>query len=438
MDLGRSPELEYWNFGTNLKKTRSGKLLETLSNPELANLNDSSDIIVERDICISQPPLLCRHSPPKPSVAGSVRSSRQTGRGYAKSRLEKEILEEEIAIGLKELEIRKLKLASRRQMLLSYESSDDESSISGYCERGFLPSKQKIEKFVAKVNSEEIGCAQPSMNRPRKGDTAGTRTAAHEMDGGHVNHYATAPTFSLPKIEIDMFSGNPMEFCKFIKAFQMSIADRLFDDDNKLMYLLHYCRGEAKEAIEHCVFLPGKAGYQRAMDILRTQFGRPHDIAQSFMNELLVGGPIAPGDVDALRRLIRKMVNCDLALKQMHYTADLNCSTNLKRIVERLPRHLQQRWAEAADDILRSGSEPEFDHLVSFLDRSVSIASNCYGVIASPRRYGNQVDKVVLERPPRKVRINVVAMKASMACPHCSQTHSLSECEVFRTLSQFE
>ncbi|GAA56061.1 protein disulfide-isomerase, partial [Clonorchis sinensis] len=256
------------------------------------------------------------------------------------------------------------------------------------------------------------------------------------MDGGHVNHYATAPTFSLPKIEIDKFSGNPMEFWKFMKAFQMSIADRLFDDSNKLMYLLHYCRGEAKEAIEHCVFLPGKAGYQKAMDILRTQFGRPHDIAQSFMNELLVGGPIAPGDVDALRRLIRKMVNCDLALKQMHYTADLNCSTNLKRIVERLPRHLQQRWAEAADDILRSGSEPEFDHLVSFLDRSVSIASNCYGVIASPRRYGNQVDKVGLERPPRKARINVVAMKASMACPHCSQTHSLSECEVFRTLPQ--
>ncbi|GAA52646.1 protein disulfide-isomerase [Clonorchis sinensis] len=225
------------------------------------------------------------------------------------------------------------------------------------------------------------------MNRPRKGDAAGTRTAAHEMDGGHVNHYATAPAPSLPKIEIDKFSGNPMEFWKFMKAFQMSIADRLFDDSNKLMYLLHYCRGEAKEAIEHCVFLPGKTGYQKAMDILRTQFGRPHDIAQSFMNKLLVGGPITPGDVDALRRLIRKMVNCDLALKQMHYTADLNCSTNLKRIVERLPRHLQQSWAEVADDILRSGSEPEFDHLVSFLDRSVSIASNCYGVIASPRRY---------------------------------------------------
>ncbi|KER28486.1 hypothetical protein T265_04710 [Opisthorchis viverrini] len=154
-----------------------------------------------------------------------------------------------------------------------------------------------------------------------------------------------------------------------MKVFEMSVADRLLDDSNKLIYLLHYCCDEAKEAIAHCVFLIGKIGYQRAMVILKTQFGKPHDIAQSFMNELLTGGPIAPGDVDALRRLIRKMVNCDLALRQMHYMADLNCSTNLKRIVGRLPWRLQEKWAEAADDILRSGSEPEFDHLVSFLNR---------------------------------------------------------------------
>ncbi|GAA57272.1 acidic repeat-containing protein [Clonorchis sinensis] len=103
---------------------------------------------------------------------------------------------------------------------------------------------------------------------------------------------------------------------------------------------------KTKEAIEHCVFLPGKTGYQKAMDILRTHFDRPHDTAQSFTKELLVGGPIDPEDVDGLQRLIRKMVNCDLALRQMHYTADLNCSANLKRIVERLRRHLQQSFVK--------------------------------------------------------------------------------------------
>ncbi|GAA57403.1 protein disulfide-isomerase, partial [Clonorchis sinensis] len=265
-----------------------------------------------------------------------------------------------------------------------------------------------IREICGKVNSEEVECTKSSANRPRKGDTTGTRTVAHETDGRHDNQYATAPEFDLPKIEIDKFSGNLIEVRKFMKVFQMSVADWHFDDNNKMMYLPHYCRGEAKEGIEHCVFLPGKAGYQMAMNILGMHFGRPQGMAQSFMNELLVGGPSAPRDVNGLRRLIRKMVNCDLALRKMHYTADLNCSTNLMRIVERLPRHLQQRWTEAVDDILSCRSEPKFDHLVSFLDRSVSIALNCYSVIASPERYDNQVDKVGLERLSRKARINVV------------------------------
>ncbi|KER21051.1 hypothetical protein T265_10542 [Opisthorchis viverrini] len=53
------------------------------------------------------------------------------------------------------------------------------------------------------------------------------------------------------------------------------------------------------------MFLTGEAGYQKVMDITGAQFCRPHDVAQSFMNELPVKGSIAPGYVGALRRLIR-------------------------------------------------------------------------------------------------------------------------------------
>ncbi|GAA43050.1 hypothetical protein CLF_113285 [Clonorchis sinensis] len=71
---------------------------------------------------------------------------------------------------------------------------------------------------------------------------------------------------------------------------------------------------------------------------------RQQDIVQPFMNELLIGGAIASEGVDALKRLIGKIVNCELALKQMHYAADVNCLTKLKRVVERLHRQLQQRY----------------------------------------------------------------------------------------------
>ncbi|KER29699.1 hypothetical protein T265_03716 [Opisthorchis viverrini] len=177
----------FWGFARN--STWYNRLLESIhstqirksnlkySNPELANgINDISDNTVDHDICISQPPLFSQHSPPKPSVAGSVRSSRYVGR--QKSRSENEILEKELAIEMKKLEIRRRKLASCKQMLLSYDSSDDENSICGDCELGFPSSKPKAEKFVAKFNSEEMERTNLSTNQPRKGDAAGIRTAA--------------------------------------------------------------------------------------------------------------------------------------------------------------------------------------------------------------------------------------------------------------------
>ncbi|GAA53387.1 hypothetical protein CLF_110132 [Clonorchis sinensis] len=125
---------------------------------------------------------------------------------------------------MKKLDIRKRKLTLRKQMMLFYESPDDGGSISGGCERGFLFSEQKVKMFVAKFNLEESEYAQLSSNLSRKGD-------------------------------------------------------RLFENSNKLLYLLHYCCGGAKESIEQCVFLLGIASYKKAIDILRRQFGRPYDIA---------------------------------------------------------------------------------------------------------------------------------------------------------------
>ncbi|VDP60475.1 unnamed protein product, partial [Schistosoma curassoni] len=59
-------------------------------------------------------------------------------------------------------------------------------------------------------------------------------------------------------------------------------GDRVNDDTQKLMYLIHYCEGIAKDAIEHCVLLPEKEGYTEATKILHERFGRPHDIVDTY------------------------------------------------------------------------------------------------------------------------------------------------------------
>ncbi|CAH8290098.1 unnamed protein product [Schistosoma intercalatum] len=93
---------------------------------------------------------------------------------------------------------------------------------------------------------------------------------------------ALCMSVGLPKIEITKFDGSPLKFWTFLKGFKVNIADRVNDDTQKLMYLIHYCEGIAKDAIEHCVLLPEKEGYTEAIKILHERFGRPHDIVDTY------------------------------------------------------------------------------------------------------------------------------------------------------------
>ena len=348
----------------------------------------------------SSPSSLNQYRTPGSASAHKLGSNRQVVCSANKSKLQSEIIEEELAIELKELEIRKRRLAAKKQVLVDYESSDEDPydrvqiDMETDCEQ-----KEQLQKKYTEVPKAATDCAN---DQPKVTALPRIRTQAPLVGTHQRNVHATKAAGELPKIEIERFDGNPLMYCKFVKLFQMTVADRLVDDEQRLMYLLHYCRGEAKDAIEHCVFLAGSAGYQKAMQILATQFGRPHDIVQSFMNELLEDDNIGPNDVESLRKLTRKMINCELALKELDREAELNCTTNLKRIVERLPHHLRQKWAEIAENILHFGAEPSFRDLLSFLEKCISFATNCYGHLASVNRSFGYRERNRLPKSPAK------------------------------------
>ena len=201
---------------------------------------------------------------------------------------------------------------------------------------------------------------------------------SHEMRAPDLSH----DTLTLPKIEIDRFGGSPIMFWKFMKGFQSMVANRLRDENQKLMYLLHYTCGKAKEAIEHCVLLPPASGCAKAMGILEKRFGRPHDVAETFINELIYGASIRADDTDALSVLI-----------------------------QRLPRYLQMKWSEVAEDILCEGSEPSFNQLVTFLEKCLSAATNIYGQVARSSKgvSSRKVESKHYQPSIGRLQINAVA-----------------------------
>ena len=77
----------------------------------------------------------------------------------------------------------------------------------------------------------------------------------------------------LPKLEIDKFSGDPLEYQYFISVFKDSVEAKCKDPGKSLLRLLQYTKGSAKKAISHCAIMGGKKGLNEAKSILRERFG---------------------------------------------------------------------------------------------------------------------------------------------------------------------
>ena len=58
----------------------------------------------------------------------------------------------------------------------------------------------------------------------------------------------------MPKREFLYFDGDPSRYPRFIKNFELHVESTIEDDNVRLSYLIQYCRGKAKEAIENCTF----------------------------------------------------------------------------------------------------------------------------------------------------------------------------------------
>ena len=77
----------------------------------------------------------------------------------------------------------------------------------------------------------------------------------------------------LPKREFLFFDGNPINYSKFMRNFELNVENRVQDASVRLSYLIQYTGGKARDAIQNCVILPEVGGYLKAKEILRKNFG---------------------------------------------------------------------------------------------------------------------------------------------------------------------
>ena len=226
----------------------------------------------------------------------------------------------------------------------------------------------------------------------------------------------------MPKRELISFDGDPMRYPRFIKGFEINVERRVKDHDKRLSFLIQYCRGAAKEVIANCIMLPPEQGYREAKDILRKNFGQKHIVVRAFIDKVVKGPQIRASESDKLSQLVRDMKNCILNSEHMHYKADINSMETLRRVVMRLPPHLQAKWAEESSRLIESGMEPEFSHLAEFGERRAVVANTAFGKLVGTKPDG--------EKSPKPVKLRMAgdqAVKATTLATQVSNSHQKSD-----------
>lgn len=83
---------------------------------------------------------------------------------------------------------------------------------------------------------------------------------------------------SPPPWDISLFSGDPLQYQAFMRAFQNEVERKTNNYRDCLNYLEQYSRGQPREIVRSCQHLLPDQRYQRAKNVLREYFGNEHNI----------------------------------------------------------------------------------------------------------------------------------------------------------------
>ena len=245
----------------------------------------------------------------------------------------------------------------------------------------------------------------------------------------------------LPKAELCKFDGDPLQYWRFIRAFDNTVGSASTDSNAKLTRLMQYCTGKALKVISCCAVMEPNEGYIKARELLQTRFGNDYSITEAWIGKMTQGGYIKPNDPKALQEFADDLRCCKETLGAMNKLDEIDTQRSIVKIVEKLPLYLQNRWKkEAIDTKRRSGKYPGIDYLVIFVEHSAEEANDpVFGNISSNASYVNKKGGKAFDSKRRGYGISAMVTSQTQeqrskdkGCLMCGGSHSLFGCDTFK------
>ncbi|XP_066019649.1 uncharacterized protein [Pocillopora verrucosa] len=258
----------------------------------------------------------------------------------------------------------------------------------------------------------------------------------------------------LPRRRVPVFSGDPLHYCAFIRAFETVIETRELDYAGRLYYLEQHTAGRAQELVQSCLYMKAEDGYVKAKKLLESKFGQKHKIAMAYVDKVTNGPVIKAEDADALEGFAVLLSSCTNTLKAIGYSSKFESPDSMRKIIERLPPKLQASWRDNADRILNSEARDVcIDDISLFVEQKARTLSNpVFGKLPclekekknskdrgsrskSERPGGKQLSLVTISETKSALNSSADVLSAVHSskknCLFCNADHNLTECSSF-------
>ena len=237
---------------------------------------------------------------------------------------------------------------------------------------------------------------------------------------------------TLPKIDIQPFSGDCMTYSTFMSVFKRCVASVLDDDEDKLIHLKRLTTSHAADAILWC---NGPSGYEKALSILQDRFGNKHLIASKIKANLCSSKTVrTPLE---LRKLADDAANAAYVLTEASLYSELDTQHIISTVVQRIDTPYRLRWRSKAVKYRTDNDEyPKFSVFIAFLNSiAEELNDPVYGAqsdmcYAKPNKAINS--SAVNARDYSKSHCDKSTSGNDRKCLMCQSTHPLYACSIFR------
>ena len=230
---------------------------------------------------------------------------------------------------------------------------------------------------------------------------------------------------TLPNHKIQPFSGDPLEFASFKRAFEFVIDKKASNDEERLFFLEQSTKGEANSLVKSCLHLGAEEGYREAQKLLQKNFGNEHKIAEAVMQRAYKWQEIKTEDSKALKEYAMFLKETEVMMKGLNFISELQHTSTIRVLSNKMPYLLRRKWRSKTDDIQKEQDRlVTFKDLVQFVEKEARILNNpSFGRIKDdksdnkPQKHGKSAVK--------RSSFATNTQQLSKPCTHCEGDHTL-------------